>query len=606
MKSPMQLLREVLRDRGTWCGVSTTRDWETVTGRFEHEGLSFLTITLPTYGKELERALDVGELLPSMFPLWRKSKRGHGRFPAFLQEFVERVFDRETGRLLDEPDIDSIQALRQITLMFAKMELPASPKRTRRAMDQFIECEKEVRRANEDRLDEDLTAFIRIGRLLFGDVFMALDREIERHELVPRHGPGSTAERTLGNQKFRHSQWTRRLDSILPLGEYCLPNWRYWEHLQGFDLLEPGDEPPVRVISVPKTLKTPRIIAMEPVHMQYAQQAIARSLVRLLESDGFRFKGLVGILDQTPNQRLAQEGSSQRSLATLDLSEASDRVSNRLVQHLLRPYTHLHDAVDACRTRQADVPGHGVQRLAKFASMGSALTFPIEAMVFSAIVFVGIERELSRKLGEKDIQALLPQVRVYGDDIIVPADMAPAVSKALEAFGLKVNLDKSFWTGRFRESCGRDYYDGVDVSIVRLRTGIPTSPRDAREVISYISFRNQLYKAGYWGVCRYLDKEIRGLIHHFPLVADTSPGLGRFSFLGYDTEGMNTELQRPFVKAYVVRAIPRRDNIPLDGVEALLKWFLKQGEEPFADVKHLERSGRPVAVRIKLRRTVPF
>lgn len=174
MKSLMQLIREVLLDRGTWCGVSTDFDIKSVEARVKHEGISFLTISLPTFAEGLQKGLSAGLVTPSDFPSFsRKSKSGC--LPAFLRGFTERVFDTRTGLLLDQPDIDCIQAIRQISLLFAKIQLPCTPARERKAMSRYIECEKEVRHADSTRSSEDLAAFERIGRILWGEVFAILD-----------------------------------------------------------------------------------------------------------------------------------------------------------------------------------------------------------------------------------------------------------------------------------------------------------------------------------------------------------------------------------------------------------------------------------------------
>lgn len=348
---------------------------------------------------------------------------------------------------------------------------------------------------------------------------------------------------------------------------------------------------------------------MEPTAMQYAQQALLEAILDSLRSwtgthrsRRLRFDSLnrlLGFDDQTPNQEMAREGSLKGNLATLDLSEASDRVSNQLVREMLRNHPHLHGAVDACRSRKADVPGHGVFRLAKFASMGSALTFPIEAMVFLTIIFIGIERELNMPLDHRTVKRFSEQVRVYGDDIIVPVDYVQSVVGELEAFGFRVNTSKSFWNGKFRESCGREYYSGEDVSIVRVREFFPTQRQHATEVISIVSLRNQLYKAGYWQTTRWLDGRIRDVIRHFPDVLPSSPVLGRHTFLGYQAEKTGDELHNPLVKGYVVSAVPPPDK--LDGAGALLKYLIKRGTDATADVRHLERAGRPHVVKIKLR-----
>jgi len=498
--------------------------------------------------------------------------------------------------------------------MFAKMDLPCSEKRTSDALQKYIECESDVR--DWDKMWEEGNSslnpqqvglhdqFARLATILWDEPLQRLDREIYAGDLVPKHGPGATAERLLGNQKYNQREWTSRLEYLFPHGEYLAPSWRYFRDLDDVNIREPGSERPVRVITVPKTLKTPRIIAIEPTCMQYTQQAILERLVLHLGRSNHPSSWMIGFDDQEVNHLMAHRGSLSGDLATLDLSEASDRVSNQLVRLLTHHWRHLHEALDATRSRKADVPGHGVIRLSKYASMGSALCFPIEAMVFATIIFCGIERKLNRRLTLDDIKSFQGQVRVYGDDIIVPVDFVSSVITALEDFGLLVNRGKSFWTGRFRESCGKEYFDGSDVSIFRVRRKFPTSRKDVPELISLISLRNQAYQFGYWRVAGFLDKEIRTLIRYFPNVLESSSILGRWTCLGFDAEYEHPDLQIPLVKGYVVSVELPESNLEDSG--ALLKFFLKRGEDPFLDEKHLERYGRPKSVRTKLRKACPY
>jgi len=595
-------------------------DIKTIHRRIEHEGLSFLTITLPQFGKDFEKSLDQGVVDRRLFTGFRWK----GGLPRFLGGFLDHVFDRGTGRLLDDPSIDAILAVRQLSLLFSKVLLPCSDARVEAAMDAFIECEKDVRVADSCLSSSDIEDFRRVSAVLFERVFTRMDKDIHDLEVRPKHGPGTTADRLLGNQKFDLRTWTTRLERIFPSGEFLLPNWRYYDQLDEVDILEPGQELPVRVVPVPKTLKTPRIIAIEPTAMQYAQQGVLRVILDRLSEDKSLDK-MIGFLDQSPNQEMARLGSSDGTLATIDLKEASDRVSNQLVRELVRRWPHLHEALDATRSRKADVPGHGVIRLAKFASMGSALCFPIEAIVFTTLIFIGIERVLNRPLRRSDIEILNDSVRVYGDDLIIPVDYVSSVVHVLESFGIRVNTAKSFWTGRFRESCGKEYYDGHDVSIVKVRRDFPTQRQDATGVVSLVSLRNQLYFAGYWGTVAWLDDHIRKIIRYFPVVDPSSPVQGRYSFLGYETQRMDPALHRPLVRGYVVHA--RIPQIPLDDTGALLKYLLKHplydenreemdrkilrglpvlGGQPSVDEGHLERSGRPQAVNLKLRWSSPF
>jgi hypothetical protein len=616
LKSLISLWKMVAQECATVCHTSITRDLKTVTCRCEHEGLSFLTITLPSFGKATEKSLDLGRVDLNLF----KPFASRGGLPVFLSGFLDRVFDRTSGVLLDDPDIEAIRAIRQLTLMFGKMNLPCTPERERAAFDGYIQCEKEVR-ANDAKLNSShRDEFSRIARMLFAGAFTTVDRKIYNGEMSPvKHGPGSTADKLSSNAKFQLRSWPERLEyGNFPFGEFNLPNWSYYDVLDDVHLLEPGSEVPVKVISVPKTLKTPRIIGMEPAAMQYAQQSVLPLILNALNEVDY-LSSMLGFDDQEPNQLMAREGSLCGDLATLDLSEASDRVSNQHVRLLLDRHQHLSDAVDACRSRKADVPGHGVQRLAKFASMGSALCFPFEAMVFLTVIFLGIQKSLNTSLTLKDVKSLKGSVRVYGDDIIVPVDHVSSVVDMLHTFGYVVNVSKSFWNGKFRESCGKEYYDGHDVSIVKVRHMFPTQPKHATEVISIVSLRNQLYWLGFWQTCRWLDDYILRVIKYFPVVESSSPVLGRESVLPYQAERTHRHLHSPIVKGWVVSSVAPRDY--LEGPGALLKCHLlaakRDVEEPgldwlrtlyppTVDETHLERAGRPHVVRIKLRSSTPF
>jgi len=533
--------------------------------------------------------------------------------PRFLGGFLDLVFDRASGSLLPDPSIDAILAVRQLTLMFNKILLECSDARKEKAIDGFVQCEKDVRDADASTTPKQWERFKHASTLLFSDIFSLMDHKIYEGDIRPKHGPGVTADGLKGNKKYLQTTWPSRLDEWFPIGDFLLPNHRYYDELDHIDILEPGSEIPSRVILVPKTLKTPRIIAAEPTAMQYAQQAILEPLVEILESEYLPspYKGkrnliskMIGFRDQTVNQRSAREGSLTGNLASIDLSEASDRVSNQHVRALLSNFPHLRGAVDACRSRKADVLGRGVIRLAKFAPMGSALCFPMEAMVFLTMIFVAIAEEHNEPLSRSLIKRYSDSVRVYGDDIIVPVDVVRRVVDTFESFGIRVNVAKSFWNGKFRESCGKEYYDGNDVSIVRCRREFPTHRKHAAEIISIVSLRNQLYLAGYWQTCRWLDDYIRGVIRYFPRVAPTSSALGRLSFLGYETQRVGGRYQAPLVKAYVTKSVLPKD--PLDSHGALLKWFLKRGDLPIADRNHLERAGRPLDVSTNPRWVSPF
>lgn len=595
MKSQLELMRRVLIDMGTWCCTSTTLDMRYIERRVEGEGDSFTTITLPSFAKDLERGLDQGYVDSTM---WLGLSR-KGCLPAFLQGFTSQIFDQK-GILRPDASIDAIRAVRQVCNLFGKVDLECSVRRTRGAFRQYIETDNDLRHhwMTDVALRPDSSIrweFRETARAIYTSILSDVEQLVFDGGVMPHHGPGATADRLFGNAKFNCQTWTQRLEEIFPHGEYLFPNWRHFD-ANRVEVTGHVTEIPVRVISVPKTQKTPRIIAIEPAAVQYVQQGLMVAIVEGIEWHRC-LSSLIGFRDQTPNQEMAREGSITGALATLDLSEASDRVAWPLVQDLLDGRPFLTEAVAACRSQQADVPEHGIHSLFKFASMGSALCFPVEAMVFLNIIAMAWHRVYRMPPSQQMLKQMLGKVRVYGDDLIVPVECAESVSHLLSVFGLKVNVNKSFWTGKFRESCGKDYYDGHDVSYVKVRRVFPETRKHVPEIVSAVSLRNQLFKAGFNEAVDYLDDLIERLIP-FPRVAETSPVLGRHVWdASYDVSSMCPKLQRPLVVGAVVKATPPRD--PLDGYGALVKYFLKRGDEPL-DKGHLSRAGRADIVRMKI------
>ncbi len=603
MKSLMLLSLVVTRECGDIVGASTVRDCKTITDRTKHEGISFLTITLPQFSKDFERSLAREEVRRDVFQAFT----WHAGLPRFLGGFLDKVFDRGTGRLLDVVDPEAVFAVRQITSLHSKVLIECTPLRKQKALDGYIETESQVKIAESLLSGEDADEFVYYSNLLWRDVFLNMERSIYRGTLIPKHGPGKTADRISGNLKFASRSWTDRLEEVFPARDYLLPTQHHLITDDGITWASPGTELPARVVLVPKTLKTPRIIAIEPTCMQYTQQALLREFLEHHGKDSF-LSDVVGFEDQVPNQDLARKGSIDGSLATLDLSEASDRVSNLHVKLLFRRHSLLAKAVEACRSQKADVPTHGIISLSKFASMGSAMTFAMEAVVFLTIIFMAIGRKQGRRLTRKDLRSFRASVRVYGDDLIVPNDYAPDVIECLETFGYKVNSSKSFWTGSFRESCGKEFFKGHDVSIVKTRREFPASRVDAHELVSAVSLRNQFYEQYLWNTAKWMDDEIIRKLIPFPIVEPTCAGLGRHSFLfGWKPEAGESgkSLQRPLVRAaFLIGRAPLSD-ISDDGVSSLLKWFLKPEGEPF-ELGSYERQGRPDTVNIKVRWTTPY
>lgn len=215
-----------------------------------------------------------------------------------------------------------------------------------------------------------------------------------------------------------------------------------------------------KVTTVPKNAKTDRIIAIEPDLNLIVQKGIGAMLRRRLNS-----VGLLHTFAQEENAKLAREGSITGDFATIDLSSASDTISYELVRSLLPP--RWLEALEQCRSPVGVLPSGETIQYQKFSSMGNGYTFELETLLFWSIARAVVD---SMKLRER-------RVLVYGDDIIVPTDSAEVLIGVLDRFGFKTNLKKTFVSGPFRESCGKHYFNGSDVTPFYVRKEIKSIDR---------------------------------------------------------------------------------------------------------------------------------
>lgn len=206
--------------------------------------------------------------------------------------------------------------------------------------------------------------------------------------------------------------------------------------------------------TVPKNAKTHRVIAKEPRANGFLQKGAGAYMRRRLRRVG------INLDDQGANQDGAKRAYRDR-LATLDLKAASDSMPVELVYELL-PVDWAH-ALDQIRSQRAEMPSGETITLQKFSSMGNGFTFELETLVFWAIASSVADQKSCRE-----------RVLVYGDDIIVSAEIAEEVVRQLAFTGFTVNKEKSFISGNFYESCGKHYFKGEDVTPIYQKEDITT------------------------------------------------------------------------------------------------------------------------------------
>jgi hypothetical protein len=327
-----------------------------------------------------------------------------------------------------------------------------------------------------DRMAEDI-------RLVLGDVGGVLD---EVPNLMSVTG-GATEDRSR----------RRALPFLKISGKLRAPR-STWPLIQAYLTWIGAESKDVRFLScetnrvelVPKNWKTHRIIAAEPSALMPFQLAVDRLIRRRL------LKWRVDLRKQEVNQELAREGSVDGSFCTVDLRSASDALALNAVALLVPPsWYRLLMMLRSPMYRGA--AGNGTY--AKYASMGNGLTFVLETLIFAAAV---------RATGAQ-------RYAVYGDDIVLPTDRYALLERILNFLGFSVNNDKTFVDGPFRESCGADWREGINVTPFYVRSEPTSAP-------TWCHYVNGLVTLGYpgshlWALARKHIKDLR-----LPLVPENS------------------------------------------------------------------------------------
>lgn len=490
MKSQVDLLVNLLRDAGDSLRFDPSRDILEVTRRCDHEGEPFLTVALPRLDDLLLEGLRDGTL--PTFVGWS----ARCSYPDFLRDIWKLIF-ADDGVLLEQPSVRAIRWLRQISRFSKKIFEVCEQDRVDAAVSRWIDLDQSLKTGSE--LSKDLDPYAPfVAQILFGP---AIGSAMTK-PLKGRHGPGAVSEKFGPNSRWDFTLISEQAASLVG-DEFFRPTWSTLH-----------DTPPLRgtvpsrLVAVPKTAEKPRLICIEPSYNQFLQQALMQNLKKEFEDRRL----VCGFTYQDYNREGAREGSITGRLATIDLSDASDRVSMALVEKLFGFNPSFLRYLRLSRTPFVQLPDGKLILTKKFASMGSALTFPVEAMVFTVLVVTSICRSRNdfrpstiRSWGRRG-----RGLTIYGDDIVIPVgDSSPAIA-SLEAAGLKVNKSKSFLSGKFRESCGFDGFDGHDVSPVYLRRREPRNRGHVKELVSWTSFRNQLFNSpmrdDLGRTLRYLDK----------------------------------------------------------------------------------------------------
>jgi len=426
-------------------------------------------------------------------------------------------------------NIEFVRAVYYISSFLLKVENPVSLEQQSTYVNKFKKTEADI--AKETWRTAPLLDSVAyyINRLWQG---VTLDAESVLSHY--RDGPGAVYERFNTVVKKSSTLTSRALNYYYPMDTFISTSDMYLQDT--FQTWNISDYQLCRLTLVPKDFRGPRGVFIHQTMSMRVQQGqrffIERAIERLSS---------IKLRRQDLNQEQAHIGSYNRSVATLDLSDASDRISKSLVWYLFKGTYWKYLA--ASRASHCELPSGETHRLKMFAPMGSALCFPLQSCIFASIVICSIYKYHTGSSILQDsrlVDQIADSVRVYGDDITIPSYAFTVVVDALESFGLKVNKQKSFHAGFFRESCGYDAYHGVDITPPRLRIDVDRA-KSANDFASLVALHNRLVLrySKLVGTIQYLESLIKRRWRHVGYSSRTDENPTCLQCYTYDTVRKN-------------------------------------------------------------------
>jgi len=567
-------------------GDSLSKDMELIRRTALTRGVTTLVVDLPSIGKHFDRCLAKKLWSPARLPMMGCSSGSV--IPRFLGGLLQEIFGND-GRLKNNYNIEAVIFFRQVCYLCKKVPLSFSETALRTAVQKMVEEDALLPEPEEFWFREESSSCLRrvcftgflqssyvadrakgLDESLVSVVLRNLDKVsralcralgvYDPLEWRCKHGPGAISQVAGPSNKYHWYGWSQRLESVYPVADYGFHSLSSWAGSTFAFGMHDNYVPTSRLVAVPKTYETPRLIAAEPAEHQWCQQNLWHYF--RVRSSLCWINDFVRFTDQSLNQQLCWLGSTDGTLSTLDLSSASDRVSCHVVGNFFRSSPELLEGLRATRThfmgQRLDQSLPSRIELRKFSTMGSACTFPVETLIFLGIslasvlsvrelggFYLGLEKDLGRKLTflEK-IEQLRGSVAVFGDDIIVPTDCRELVQSTLELLDFRVNHGKSFSEGNFRESCGLDAFNGVDVTPIYLRHLTPENPGST---VSLVDTANHFYDYFYLRVAEHIESILPSSLM---TVSVDSGVLGLHSRVGtrFPRKRWNTNLQREEVR----------------------------------------------------------
>lgn len=306
----------------------------------------------------------------------------------------------------------------------------------------------------------------------------------------------------------------QKVHGIRKYQEFWLsPHYRLG-NFRGEDNVNPEKGYAIVPTAVPKSYKAYRIIAPEDSYHNMIFGQAMRYAYSVFKAKS-KYSSLINLEDQDINREACRLGSLTDELATEDITHASDSIT---IFHLdafpdsYREFIQKHRAKYAARGNKKVI-------LLTALTSGNPLTFFTESMFFlaCALLATDIVKPWCKKVHKPF---------TYGDDMVIDSQASGALAMIFDNLKINLSESKSFVTGAYRESCGAEYYKGMDVaSQYWPRKGILVDQKiTAEDLSSIISLQHRLQPIS-WKCDHALRTFVRNVV---PDMTSSQPGTDSF------------------------------------------------------------------------------
>jgi len=557
-------------------------------------GETVLTVDLPKIGKLYDRGFQSGTFDYSKVPHSLGSRRKDN---VIFKTLLAQTY-RANGELV-YPEAELVFFTRCVYFAYKKLNRQSPISAKTLAVRDFLEVEKSLSEPTRkwNGICPNLLGYRHVSFRDFGldnssdllldtldrvSGILGFNRSPDPRVFKFKHGPGAVADKRRVDDKYDHKTWPIRAYHAFPYSFTATMEdaYHYSEASEIRHVLEPA-----KLIAVPKTYDKPRLIASEPTACQFLQQGLLGWMRSNMHPILHRS---IAFLSQEPSRSFCTRASLGDDFATVDLSSASDRMSCKVVERLFSSNESFLQLLYASRTSSIingiDDTFEALQ-LKKFAAMGSAVTFPVQTLLYTFCAYAAILTDRNMSVNRRNLMVVADEVQVYGDDIIMPSSSVATLDMLLTLLELKVNVEKTFTAGPFRESCGMDSYQGYDVTPCYIRTDCPSVKGENLQ--SWIDVSNNAYRKGLWSLAA-------GMIELLPLnfqrklyVHNTEqPFMSLLSFsttllhpwLGNQISIRRERLKENDYQRWVIpciRETSQSEKSKRDHIHSLLQWFIE-------------------------------